>query len=194
MNNKILTGLITGGAIIATAASAYAFSPQNIDSIKTALDNNDYSAWQTAIVDSPNADELTSTINESNFSQLVEAHQLMQDGDREGAKAIMEELGINGMFGGRGGHGEGGMGNNPEQNQAVKDALTNNDYTAWKTAITATPRGEEMLSVINESNFSRLVEAHNLMEQGRAIMDELGLPDRGKGMNKGNQNSNSNNS
>jgi len=64
MNNKLLVGLITGGAIASTVASVYAFSSNNVDSVKSALANNDYSAWQTAITDSPNADEL-STIDES---------------------------------------------------------------------------------------------------------------------------------
>ncbi|MFZ5392399.1 MAG: hypothetical protein ACOZAR_04400 [Patescibacteria group bacterium] len=181
MNNKLLTGLITGGAILTTAASAYAFSPQSFDSIKTALTNNDYSSWVTAMSDAPNSEEILAKINESNFSQLVEAHNLMQSGNKDEAKAIMEELGINGLMG-RGGQGPNGANN--EQMEAMKTALNNSDYEAWKTAVSELPNSEELLSKINESNFSRLVEAHNLQQQAQAIREELGIEGfgpRGKG-------------
>ena len=56
--------------------------------------------------------------------------------------------------------------------EAVRAALEANDYQAWAQAV-----GEDslMLEKINEDNFSRFVEAHNYMEQGRAIMEELGI-------------------
>ncbi|HPH79011.1 MAG TPA: hypothetical protein PLH65_02915 [bacterium] len=192
MNNKLLVGLITGGAIASTVASVYAFSSNNVDSVKSALANNDYSAWQTAITDSPNADEL-STIDESTFAQLVEAYNLAQNGDFDSAKTIIDELDIHGlgmiigMGGGHGPHGgDGGMFG--QGNTAVDEALTNNDYSAWQTAIADNHNSQEMLSAINESNFSQLVEAHNLMKQARTIMDGLGLGYKG---NRNNSSSNS---
>ena len=38
--------------------------------------------------------QMAEKITEENFSQFVAMHQLMKDGDREGAKAIADELGL----------------------------------------------------------------------------------------------------
>lgn len=69
-----------------------------------------------------------------------------------------------------------------ENREEVKSVVANGDYEAWKVLVSEMPNGVEMLEKINESNFSKLIEAHNLMEEGRAkmeeakvIMDELGL-------------------
>ncbi len=64
-----------------------------------AVDNNDYSAFQTAVAGSPMEDKVTPEI----FAKMVEAHSLRNAGDLEGAREIMQGLGI--------GKGEGaGMG------------------------------------------------------------------------------------
>jgi len=74
------------------------------ESVKTALDAEDYDAFLDAVEDSPLAEKITS---EANFEKFVEAHELMQSGDKEGAKEIMNELGVEGPRGGghKGGHG-----------------------------------------------------------------------------------------
>ncbi|MBU0647615.1 hypothetical protein KJ855_00370 [Patescibacteria group bacterium] len=183
MKNKLLIGIISIGTIAATTASVYAFNPDIKDSIKEALANNDYAAWSEAIADSPRAEEMLATIDETNFDKLVEAHNLMEAGNKEGAKAIMEELGLDTQF--QKGKHDGKF--DPEQMQAVKDALDNNDYQAWVDAISQVPMGERFLEVIDESNFDRLVEAHQLRTQSQEIMDELGLPQMdGKGNKKHN--------
>ncbi len=64
--------------------------PEINAAIQTALDNNDYSAWLEAVGDSP----ITEKINADNFATFVQAHQLMKAGDHEGAKAIMDQLGL----------------------------------------------------------------------------------------------------
>ncbi len=77
-----------------------------------------------------------------------------------------------------------------ESREEVRSVVANGDYEAWKALVAEMPNGAEMLEKINESNFGRLAEAHNLMEEGRAkmeeakaIMDELGLErPKGKGM------------
>ena len=70
--------------------------------IDTAVANNDYEAFLTAIADSPLADIITS---EEDFKLFSEAHELKEAGDREGAHAIMEELGFEKpMFGHHRGH------------------------------------------------------------------------------------------
>lgn len=74
------------------------------EAIQTAIKNNDYTAFTTLIADSPFSEAITS---EADFAQLVEAHTLMEAGDHDAAKEIMDELGIEHM-GGRGHHGMGG--------------------------------------------------------------------------------------
>ncbi len=77
------------------------------EAVKAAVEANDYEAFNTAIADSPMASEIDSA---EKFAKLVEAHNLRESGDIDGAKAIMEELGLKGPgMGGRGfGGGRGG--------------------------------------------------------------------------------------
>ncbi len=65
--------------------------------IKAAIKANDYEAYKTAVADTPMADQIDTA---EKFAQLVEAHTLMDSGDHDGAKAIMETLGIKGPHGG----------------------------------------------------------------------------------------------
>lgn len=66
------------------------------EAVQTAIENNNYQAWVDAHGDGERGKKMLEMINENNFSQLVEMHNLMQDGDKEGAKAIAEELGLPG--------------------------------------------------------------------------------------------------
>jgi len=59
--------------------------------------------------------------------------------------------------------------------QSVRDAIEANDYSAWKSAISAIDEDASILEKINESNFSRLVEMHNLRDQADDIQEELGI-------------------
>ncbi len=94
---------------------------------------------------------------------------------------------------------------NPEQKQemqekkaewkAEKDArraemqtiMDGGDYEAWKTAVEERQAKRfNILDVINEDNFDKLVEMHNLKQAGdiegaKAIAEELGLPGIGQG-------------
>lgn len=176
MKNALLTGVVTLGTIAMTATSALAFNPE----VKNALDNNDYASWVEAVGETAHGDEMLNLINESNFDQLVEAHNLRENGDMEGAHAIMEELGIE-EIGPRGPRDQNGQnGQNQEQMQAVRDALDSGNYDAWVEAMGNGERSQRMLEIINESNFDRLIEIHNLRQQIQNISEELGLPGQGK--------------
>lgn len=59
--------------------------------VRDAVDANDYGAFVTAVADSPLADVITT---EAEFDQFVEAHELKESGDRDGAKEILEDLGV----------------------------------------------------------------------------------------------------
>jgi len=173
MKTTLITGAVTLGTIAMTATSAFAFNPEIKEAVKEALNQNDYNSWVEAISESPKGEEMLELIDESNFNQLVEAHNLREAGDFEAAKAIAEELGIDDIM-------QRGKGQNDEKMQAVKDALDAGDYNAWVEAMGDGERSQRLLEIINESNFDRLVEIHNLRNQIRAISDELGLPEGGE--------------
>lgn len=67
------------------------------------------------------------------------------------------------------------------QREAIEAALEDGDYNSWVEAV-----GEDclMLEKINKDNFSQYVKAHNLQEQAREIMTDLGI-DRGGFGHKG---------
>ena len=58
------------------------------------------------------------------------------------------------------------------RHEAVEAVLDAGDYNAWVEVV-----GEDapILEKINANNFSRFMEAHKYMEQGRSIMEELGI-------------------
>jgi SOS response regulatory protein OraA/RecX len=60
------------------------------EAIESALESNDYAAWQAAVAETPIGDYLLETIDtEDEFNQVVEAYNLDQK-----AESILEELGI----------------------------------------------------------------------------------------------------
>ena len=77
------------------------------------VENGDYTAWSTIMQERADtmcqrAEELKGKINEETFAKIQTAHQLMQNGEIESAKAIFEELGMQGPRGRKGfGPGEG---------------------------------------------------------------------------------------
>lgn len=73
------------------------------EAIKSAVEANDYAAFQAAVADSPLAESVDTA---EKFARFVDAHKLMESGDREGAQAIFEALGIErGPMGDKGKHG-----------------------------------------------------------------------------------------
>lgn len=65
----------------------------------------------------------------------------------------------------------------PERHEAMTKAFENNDYSAWKNLMQGRGR---VLSFINEANFSKFAQAHQLAAQGKIeeaqkIRAELGL-------------------
>jgi len=65
-----------------------------------------------------------------------------------------------------------------ERHEAMTEAFANKDYNAWKNLVSGN-KGR-VAQVINESNFGKFVDAHNLALQGKTdeankIRAELGL-------------------
>ena len=76
-----------------------------------------------------------------------------------------------------------------ERHEAMTKAFANKDYNAWKNLMSG--NNGRVAQVINQSNFGKFVEAHNLALQGKTeeankIRTELGLGLRnGSGMGQG---------
>ena len=68
----------------------------------------------------------------------------------------------------------------PERHEEMTKAFENKDYNAWRTLMEQNERKGKILDVVNETNFPKFVEAHNLAQEGKieeskAIRQELGL-------------------
>jgi len=65
---------------------------------------------------------------------------------------------------------------------AIVQAIQNNDYNAWVTAMTEKDRKPEILNIINADNFSKYIEMMNDFKGGKfaeakKLSDELGISD-----------------
>jgi hypothetical protein len=131
--------------------------------VQASIDSGDYSAWVQALQGHEN---LPFDLTEEVFLAFEEAHSLMEKGDREGAAEILEAAGINFPPHTRYGFGKGqvmnkGIGHGGS-NQAVKEAIDNNDYNAWLEAISDTP----MKNIANQEIFNKMVAIHDARKAG----------------------------
>lgn len=93
-------GLVVTTLTVSTLASAYQGNPNvqgpNYDTARhelmlEAIENQDYNAWSEL---HQGKGRLTEVINQDNFDQFVEMHDLMMSGDKEGADEIRQVLGL----------------------------------------------------------------------------------------------------
>jgi Spy/CpxP family protein refolding chaperone len=128
--------------------------------VREAIENGDYQAWADLMNERPNANEL---INEETFAKLQEMHELMQAGDKDAAKKIADDLGVQ-RFGKKGAANQ--------QFQAIKEAITNKDYEAWAELMGELPRYE---GEIDQATFDKHVELNELTQRIKVLKEELGL-------------------
>lgn len=126
---------------------------QNQEKIREAITNNDYSSWKNLIEE--RARLMTEQATKEHFQELVSKHQEGNNGDGEQATKRQQSKKLQ---------------------DAASEALANNDYNAWKEAMSERHTAEEL----SEEEFAKLAEAHRLMNEGkyeeaRAIQEELGL-------------------
>lgn len=152
MNAKALLIPIAALALSATGVSAF-----NGDVLeKAGLTNDQISAFETA-------------------------HELRKEGDKDGARSILEKAGIDieTMESVRKAMHE----HKDAMRTAIDLAVENNDYESFLKAIEGSP----MADIVNtEEDFKMFAEAHQLradgdMEAAKEIMDELGFQPRGFG-------------
>ncbi|MFC1617856.1 hypothetical protein ACFL2B_01095 [Patescibacteria group bacterium] len=158
-----------GSISVASAEGGVWAGKDNKDEMRQAIEDNDFDTWKQQ-VDRKSAEFST----EENFDKLKEAHDLMQAGKTEEARAIKEEMGMM--------KGPGKMHGMKGEKDEMRQAVQNNDFAAWKTAMedNVIKRLEDLESKINEDTFNELVRAHNLMQEGKRdeakqIHEDLGL-------------------
>lgn len=86
---KVADGTITQAEADARSTTMHAHR-QKHEAVRVALENGDYTAFTSAVQGTPLATEVTA----ENFARFKEAHTLMEAGDHDAARAIMDELGI----------------------------------------------------------------------------------------------------
>jgi len=124
------------------------------DQMDTAIQNNDYETWKSLVSKMPQDLKRghKMEVTEEAFAKMVERYK---------NRAVMEET-----------------------QGKIKAAIENGDYATWKSLVSQLPNSSDMLAKITtEDSFLKLVEAHKLIEEGKAkieegqaIMEELGLP------------------
>lgn len=150
---------------------------ENIQAEKQALQSGDYQTWKAAARKSGNT-KILETINEGNFAKYVEAFNLRESGDLDGAKAIMEELGIKEPP--RGGGMMKGL-NLPEEDMTTLElAIENTDYNAWKTVMEKVDN-DRIREYLTEEKFNLIVRAHKLQASGdragaKTLLDDSDIP------------------
>lgn len=84
--------------------------------VEAAIDAGDYAAWKAAMDNKLKGQSAEDVITEENFPTFVKMHEAKESGDLETAKALAEELGLDGIGFGRGsgmGRGHGNRGGCP---------------------------------------------------------------------------------
>ena len=74
-----------------------------------------------------------------------------------------------------------------ETQAKIDAAVQAGDYTAWKSLVQDTPRGQQLLEKVTHENFPRYSEMYDHLKKANVIAQELGLqgmggPGMGKGM------------
>lgn len=137
---------------------------EKFQAVRAAVEANDFAAFQTAVTGTPLAEQIAT---EEQFAKFVQMHTLREAGKTDEAQAIATELGLPEM------KGPGGRG--PMLNEAVKTAIAANDYSAFQTAI-ADDATWPLASIDTAEEFAKLVKMHSLLEEAKALGEELGLP------------------
>jgi len=148
MNIKAKALLIPVAAFAVTVTGASAFNSEVLE--KAGLSNTQISAFE-------------------------EAHELRKDGDREAAREVIVDAGIDQetLESVR----EAMKEHREETRTAIKEAVDNEDYNAFVDAADGSPLADIITS---EDDFEQFVEAHELREAGdkeaaKEILEDLGF-------------------
>lgn len=191
MKNKKIIGLTAMSLVMGTTiATASADSlrerfrvpvgvSENMQAEAEALKSGNYDSWKAAVESCGNT-KLLESVNESNFTKYVEAFNLRESGDMEGAKVIMDELGIEAPHWGEGGMMR-GLGLLTVDREALVSAIQNADYGSWKTVMEKA-ESDKSGEYLTEDKFNIIVRAYKLQASGnrsgaKTLLDESNIPE-----------------
>lgn len=124
-------------------------------------------------------------LTEEQISAFEEAHELRKDGDKEGARNLIAEAGID--IDTLSSVREAMHEHKKEMHTAIDEAVEAGNYEAFLVAIEGSPLADIITS---EEDFNLFVEAHELRESGdkeaaHEIMEDLGFEPKMHGMMHG---------
>jgi len=171
----------------ADAAGEGRFAPAQHEEMIQAIEDGNYDAWKALMEEKPGrGPAMFEVITAANFPIFAEMHQKMLAGDREGADALREQLGLSAPMGrGPGGEFPGKGFGTPEQHEEMVQAIEDGDYDAWKALMEEKPgRGSKMLDMITEESFETFAAMHQKMKDGdkegaEALRTQLGVECQG---------------
>ncbi len=103
------------------------------------------------------------------------------------AIAVVALLAVNFVAAGSFGFGKQNTAPSQENREAMRTAIENKDYSAWKTLMEQ--RVQQMGDEITEENFNQMVEMHQNMNQtgmpGKGMHQGMGKGMNGQGQNSG---------
>lgn len=99
---------VSAGAVYAYQGDAMVRGPQysqeRHEAMERAFETNNYDAWKNLM---EGRGRISQVVTKDNFSRVAEAHELMEQGKKDEARQIMQELGMGSHAGC--GEGKGGM-------------------------------------------------------------------------------------
>lgn len=128
------------------------------EEVRNAFESGDYDTWKELVSQRENSP--VAEFTEDQFNRLQEAHELRESGDKEGAKAIREELGLKKHPGKRGNHKGKRLHKSPEAREAIEAG----DYEAFREALSG---HEKALDNLTQEKFEEIVERFNNRPQNR---------------------------
>ncbi len=151
------------------------FDEETREAIKAAVENGDYDTFKDLVSQDEKGEKILEKVTAENFGKFKEMHELREAGDKEGAQAIADELGIQKP------HGKNhGPRFDEETREEIKTAVENGDYETFKGLVTQDGRGEKILEKVTPENFDRFKALHEAREAGdkdtaKEIAEELGI-------------------
>lgn len=151
---------------------------EDIQAEMAALQSGGYESWKIAVEKSGQS-QILEVINADNFAKYAEAFRLRASGDMDGARAIMDELGISQPERG------GGMGKRldlpQEDQQTLELAIENTNYNAWKTVMEKVDK-DKIKEYLTEEKFNLIVRAYKLQASGnrsgaKTLLDDSDIPE-----------------
>jgi len=183
--NMLTAGLIAVMLMLESSAAVFAAEygsdkegtnifQQKQAQVQQAILSGDFSTWYKLLTENGKTPKILEIITQDKFAKFSEAIK------------TLDELGLKGPGLGMGmGMGREGkrpeMGTkNPENRQAVEQAILNNDYDSWYALMTENGQTPKILDIITKDNFAKFSEATKLFKDGNKdeaakIFQELGI-------------------